>query len=138
MSASVRWEGLEELREELKHLPQDLADDASDIVVGAAQAAVNEIVDAYPERTGNLRRHVYVALRAAGRFSAAAIVKNTAKHAWLFENGSQARHTALGANRGAMPAGHVFLPIVIRWRRIMYEQLKSLLVRHGAVVSGDA
>lgn len=138
MSASVKWSGLDELRAELRRLPADLTDDASDIVEGAAQAAKTEIYDAYPERTGNLRSHLTVALRSAGRYGAGAVVKNTAKHAYLFEMGTQARHTELGANRGSMPAGHVFVPIIIRRRRIMYDQLKSLLTRHGLVVSGEA
>lgn len=138
MSASVTWSGLDELRAALRTLPADMADDASDFVTGAAEAAKTEIVAAYPDRTGNLRNHVTVGLRSAGRYGAGAVVKNTAKHAWLFENGSQARHTTLGANRGSMPAGHVFIPIVIRWRRRMYEQLKSLMTRHGLVVTGDA
>jgi hypothetical protein len=73
-----------------------------------------------------------------GRFSAGAIVKNTAKHAWIFENGTQARHNDLGANRGSMPPGHVFIPAVIKRRRIMYQQLRALLERHGLKVSGDA
>jgi hypothetical protein len=38
-------------------------------------------------------------------FSAGAIVINRAKHAAIFENGTQARHTAIGANRGSMPPG---------------------------------
>lgn len=138
MSATVRWDGLDELRAELRRLPADLADDASDIVTGAADAAKTEMYDAYPERTGNLRQHLTVGSRSAGRYGAAAVVKNTSPHAWLFENGSQARHTDLGANRGSMPAGHVFIPIAIRWRRRMYGQLKSLLERHGLQVSGDA
>jgi hypothetical protein len=138
VSASVTWSGLEELKAALRSLPADLADDASDIVEGAAQAAKTEIYNAYPERTGNLRQHTTVAIRASGRYGAGAVVKNTARHAWMFENGTQARHTAIGANRGSMPAGHVFIPIVMRWRRRMYEQLKSLLVRHGLQVAGDA
>ena len=138
MSAKVTWSGLDELREALRRLPTDMADDAGDIVLGAAEAAKTEIVAAYPRRTGNLKNHVYVRKSAAGPYGAGAIVTNTAPHAFIFENGTQARHTKIGANRGSMPPGHVFIPIVMRRRRTMYEQLKSLLVRHGLMVSGNA
>jgi hypothetical protein len=132
------WDGLAELRAQLRSLPRELAGEASDIVTGAADGAKSDIVAAYPERTGNLRDHVIVSKAPAGIYGAGAVVKSTAKHAWMFENGTQARHTALGANRGSMPPGHVFIPAVIRRRRAMYADLKALLVRHGLRVSGDA
>jgi Bacteriophage HK97-gp10, putative tail-component len=134
------WEfdGLEELKRALRDLPESLAGEATGIVNASANAAAREIEQAYPRRTGNLRNHVSVSHQQGGRVSAAAIVKNTAKHAWIFENGTQARHTDLGANRGSMPPGHVFVPRVIRHRRQMYEALKELLVKHGLIVSGDA
>jgi len=140
VSARVRWAGLEELREALRNLPADLAGEAGHIVEGAANGAGVDLRAAYQERarTGHLAAGVTVTHYEKGRFSAGAIVKNRAKHAWLFENGTQARHTDLGANRGAMPPGHVFVPIVMRARRGMYEALKVMLERHGLKVSGDA
>jgi len=72
-----------------------------------------------------------------GAFSVTAKVQNTAKHAWLFENGTQARHTDLGANRGSMPPGHVFIPIIIRRRRVMFEVLRRVLTEHGLLASGE-
>lgn len=136
MSASVTWSGLDELRAELRRLPAELAADAGAIVLKAAESAKAEIVAAYPKRTGNLAGHVTVSASSKGLYGAGAIVRNSAKHAWIFENGTQARHTSIGANRGAMPPGHVFLPAVIRKRRDMYAALKDLLVRHGLTVSG--
>jgi hypothetical protein len=136
MSNRLTWSGLAELRDELRRLPAELAGEASAIVIGAAEGAKADMH--YPRRTGNLADHLYVTKAPAGIYGAGAVVKNTAKHAWLFENGTQARHTAIGANRGSMPPGHVFLPAVIRRRRAMYDQLKALLVRHGLVVSGEA
>ncbi len=137
MSNRLVFSGLEELRAQLRTLPADLAEEASVDVHEAARAAKSAIVDAYPDRTGDLRDHVVLEDRAAGPFGAAVIVKNTSKLAWIFENGSQARHTALGANRGSMPPGHVFLPNIIRQRRTMYEKLRALLVAHGLVVTGE-
>ena len=74
----------------------------------------------------------------SGKYSAGAIVKNRAKHAYIFENGTQARHTGLGYNRGAMPPGHVFIPEIVRRRRGMYEKLAEMLRQHGLQVPGDA
>jgi hypothetical protein len=134
----VVWNGLAELREALRNLPADMTAEASHVVEGAANAAAADIKAGYPVRTGNLRDHVFVSHQDKGRFSAGAVVKNTAKHAALFEHGTQARHNSLGANRGSMPPGRVFIPAVIKRRRIMYQQLRALLERHGLKVSGDA
>ena len=102
----------------------------------AAEGAASDIRAAYPVRTGNLRDHVVVSQGVGGQYGTAVIVKNTAKHAWLFENGSQARHTDIGANRGSMPPGHVFVPAVRRARRGMYIDLGEMLEREGLHVSG--
>jgi hypothetical protein len=140
VSASVRWDGLEELKRELRNLPADLTREASHVVEGTANAAATEIKRGYGKhrRTGNLQAGVLVTHFDKGKFSTGALVKNTAKHAHLFEVGTQARHTAIGANRGSMPPGHVFVPAVIKWRRRMYQELKDILVRHGLVVTGEA
>jgi hypothetical protein len=140
VSASVKWNGLEELRAQLRQLPAELTGEASHIVEGAANGAAVDLRVAYGAhvRSGKLQDKVVVTHRDRGKFSAGAIVKNLARHAWLFENGSQARHTEIGADRGSMPAGHVFIPIVMRARAVMYDQLKALLVRKGLLVSGDA
>lgn len=138
MSTKFVFEGLEELKKALQALPDELTDEAREIVRTAATDAAEDIKAAYPVRTGNLRSHVFVTQFDRGRLSTGFVVKNTAKHANIFESGSQARHTAIGANRGAMPPGHVFVPRVIRYRRRMWAGLKAMLVAYGLVVSGDA
>jgi hypothetical protein len=136
--SQVVWSGLQELKAQLRNLPADLAAEASGIVEGRAERAKQDIETSYPDRAGNLRKGLRLGSGTnVGRFGASTILKNTAKHAWMFENGTQARHTDLGANRGAMPPGHIFIPIVIRQRRAMYRDLKALLERHGLVVTGD-
>ena len=138
MSTTFEIKGLDELREALRRLPEALRDEARDIIKREANDAMEQIVAAYPEHTGNLRNHVYVSTTAGGgRHGVAAVVRNTAKHAWLFENGTQTRQTAIGANRGPMPAGHVFIPIIVRHRRAMYGQLAELLRAKGLQVSGS-
>jgi len=134
----LQLNGFAELREALRNLPAQLRDEAKVIVQSRAARAAQEIIAAYPERTGNLRKGVSVRASEAGNFGAGAIVVNRAKHAWIFENGTQARHTDIGANRGSMPPGHVFVPIVMRHRRGMYDELRDVLVRDGFVVTGNA
>jgi len=136
MSNRLVFDGLDELREALRNLPAELAGEASHIVEGAANGAAADIKAAYPVRTGNLRDHLTVTHVDQGKYSAGAIVKNTAKHAALFEFGTQARHTDIGANRGSMPPGRVFITRAIKARRQMYTALKDLLVRKGLLVSG--
>jgi len=133
----LRWHGLDELKADLRRLPEELAQEGSAIIFAHADGAMAEIAAAYPTRTGNLRKGLRRTINAVGRWGAGALVKNVAKHAWIFEHGTQARHTAIGANRGAMPAGRVFIPIVMRWRRKMYAQLAALLERHGLRTSGS-
>jgi hypothetical protein len=133
------WEGFDEFRTALRNLPADLTGEAGHIVEATANGAAVDIKRGYAahRRSGNLQSGVTVTHVDKGKFSAGAIVKNTAKHANIFEVGTQARHTAIGANRGSMPPGHVFVPVVVRARRRMFAQLKDMLVRHGLVVSGD-
>jgi hypothetical protein len=131
-------EGIAELRDALRRLPHELKAEAQTIVEGAADSAARDIKAGYPERSGKLRRGVSVRKDESSTFGAGAIVVNRSPHAWMFENGTQARHTAIGANRGAMPPGHVFIPIAIRKRKHMYEQLRGLLERHGLKVTGSA
>lgn len=140
MATRFVFSGLDELRAALRALPADLTGEAGHIIEGEANGAAVAIRTGYGahRRSGNLQDHVTVTQRPAGQFGAAAVVKSAARHAWLFENGSQARHTEIGANRGSMPPGHVFVPAMIRARRVMYEKLAGLLERHGLRVSGHA
>jgi hypothetical protein len=136
VSTRFRIEGLDELRELLRRLPEELRDEARGIIKQEADDAKDQIFAEYPEHTGNLRDHLYVSMKDHSRFGVGATVRNTAKHAWIFENGTQARHTAIGADRGAMPPGHVFIPIVIRRRASMMNRLADLLRQHGLQVTG--
>jgi hypothetical protein len=136
----IVFEGLDELRAALRQLPSDLAGEASNIVVGIANAAALNMRTLYGDHrvSGELQEKVVVERLEVGKVAAGMVVKSASKLAGIFENGTQARHTALGANRGSMPPGHVVIPTAIAARRRMYEQLKDMLVRHGLEVSGDA
>lgn len=134
----VVWQGLEEYRTVLRALPEELRGETDHYVEDAANSAAVDIRSAYPARTGNLSDGVEVFEKPAGPFGTARVVINRAPHAVIFEHGTQARHTKLGAFRGSMPPGHVFIPRVIKWRQRFIEQVKDLLQRHGAVVIDDA
>ena len=138
MSASVTFTGLDELLRDLRNLPRELADEAGGIVLNAANDASTSIE--YPRLSGNLADHLQVQTRNGGEFGAVVVLKNTAKHAHIYESGSQARYNSAGAFRGRMPPAsgrQSFRAMSIRARTRMYERLKAMLVRHGATVSGE-
>jgi hypothetical protein len=138
----IVFEGLDELRAELLALPDALTGEASHILEAAANAAAADIKAGYHVVTGELRDGLTVTQRSAGRFGAAFTVRNTSRLAWLYDNGSQARHWLSGKSTGTMwgktAPTHLFVGTVIRRRRSMYEALKALVARHGLTVSGDA
>jgi hypothetical protein len=135
MGARVTWDGLAELRAALRAMPASLRSDAGPIVTEAANGARADMK--YPRRTGKLADKLEVTQENGGPFGVTLVVRNRSALAYIFENGTQARHTRLGANRGSMPPGHVFIPAVIRRRRAMYQQLAEMLARHGLIVRGS-
>jgi hypothetical protein len=154
ISGNVTWSGLDELQAALRTLPKELADEATGIVWETADTVAREIAAAYPVRAtgltpgptrkspwyapGLLRKGVKVTRSRPGDAVTSATVINTNPLALIFEFGTQARHNTLGANRGSMPPGHVFMPRYYRARARMYLQLKQLLVTHGLIVTGEA
>jgi len=148
MSANNRFvfEGLAELRAELRNLPAALTHEASAIVVHAAEGAANAVRVEYGRHrvTGHLMNSVTVTQPEAGSYGVAMVVKVTDPIAWLFDHGSQARHWAgdkstgiMFAKDGPTPPTHVFVKTMIAARRRMYEELAALLERHGLQVTGE-
>lgn len=138
MSSRVELKGMEEFKAALRNLPANLQREGEVIVMAQAEEARRTIQLGYPEGpTGNLKRGVSLE-RAASQFGAAAIVKARAKHAWIFENGTQNRRTSKGANRGRMPKAspsEAFIPKAIRARRRMVAALVDLVRKAGFEVS---
>jgi hypothetical protein len=135
MPATFLWNGLIEARVELEQLPAALTAEATTIVEQVATTLAANIRAAYPARTGRLRGGVYVARASAlGRFNVAVVVRNRNPLAGIFEYGTQARHTKIGANRGSMPPGHVFVPRMQQARVVLVSRLAALVERHGLVV----
>jgi hypothetical protein len=148
------FDGLEDYRKALRNLPLELRDEAAAVVQLISAAAKAEIIAAYPKgKTGNLKAGVFVSTYVSPKtpsvgvtpgkgvlFGASAIVKNRAKHAWLYEYGSEARGLLrpargrianFGMSRGRMPAKPTFVPIVIRRRRDMERMLAEIVRRAG-------
>jgi hypothetical protein len=141
MPVRFRWTGLDELKEALRRMPADLTEDGGRIVQTRTLIAADQIRAAYPRSRNPDSRHLADEVRTRierSRFGATGTVTNTSPHAREFENGTQERHTATGASRGSMPPAHVFVPIMSRQRREMYDDLRALLVQHGLTVRGDA
>ena len=136
--------GMAELKAALRALPAELAGEAGHLVQAAANGAALDARTVYGahRRTGNLQEHVTVEARASGPLGASYQVRSTARHAWLFEYGSQARHyiTVRGHRHvtGRMPAAGTngVVPVFIRARRAMEATLVDLLERHGLTVTG--
>jgi hypothetical protein len=136
---ALQLKGLDELREALKALPGELTREAGTIVLTAANATAQQVVAAYPTGpTGALKRGVGVETRSDA-VSAVAIVRNKARHAYIFERGTGPRRWKKnGKNTGSMPEGRVFIPIAMEQRRRMVAALIDLVERAGLKVSGSA
>lgn len=138
------WDGMKELKADLRRLPAALTAEGAGIVRTGAHNAANAIRNKYPtgpgqsrrrKRPGALKRGVTVEEQGGGRFGAHVIVWSRAPHAHLYEWGTDPRETRRGANRGAMTAHDIFVPEMVRRRTQMMLELTYLLVRHGLTVT---
>jgi hypothetical protein len=137
-SVWFKWDGITELVDQFATLARDLTTDAAPEVEAAAQAAKAAIYAGYPTRTGDLKNHLAVVMHTDATRTEAVVI-NTSPHAAVFERGSQARHTAIGANRGSMPANPLFSATMIRWRRGLYTgPIPRVLADMGLTVNGTA
>ena len=141
---SLVFEGLAELRRDLINLPTELQAEAGHIVQAHGNAATARIKDAYSAHwiTGELTKKVVVDYDFTTGLQASAVLKNTSKLAYIFENGTEARHyvTVNGKQHltGKMPGFHIFIPIVMQERRNMYADIRALLTAKGLTATGDA
>lgn len=146
MSARLTFDGLAAFRAALRQLPDDLKAEGESLVQSTAELAVADIQAGYAAHTitGDLASHVSTTAVYGNTVGARYLVRSTAKHAWLYENGSQARlyYTKKGVKHytGRMPRPPipVFVPAMRRARRRLDTQLFALLQRHGLRVSGAA
>jgi hypothetical protein len=139
MATTFRIDGLAELKAEMRDLPEALRDAAVAIIDGTADAAAEDIRNAYPEgETGNLKKGVRVRQQVQpSPFGYSVAVISAAQHANIFEYGAATRKTNKGWNRGSMPAGNVFIPRMAKHRRRMWERFRVLLEQAGLRVTDD-
>lgn len=131
----LTFDGLDELREELRHLPADLTEKGISIVTEHAQAAERAIETGYPiGPTGTLRRRVVLERSPSLKNSCSFAVRSQAPHANIFERGTVQRHTKKGWNRGRMPQqpeSERLIPKAIRIRKRMTDALIELVRSEG-------
>lgn len=140
MGASLKWNGLQELKTALRNMPEELAGEASHIVEATANGAAAEVRRAYPSKSGRLIGGVHVTHFEGGKVAAGAVLKSSAPHSHLFERGTRSRKTDKGWNRGSMPEApenRKMVPIVVKARRRMYSLLTEMLRRAGFVIEGQ-
>lgn len=124
-----------EFRALMRAMPVELRDEGAEIVIARAEQAADSIIAQYPEHTGNLKSHVKKEIKREA-FGIRVVVKSTAKHAFIFEEGTKVRHNKAGASRGFMPAADIFVPVSIQKRDAMQGELIALMQRKGLEVSG--
>lgn len=135
--ATVETTGLAELIEALRQLPENLVIEATPIIMAAADATYSTVEADYRNSvlSGRLERGLKKEVRSIGRFGVSVTVRNTAPIAWMYENGTQARHTHAGRFRGVMPPKHLFVSTSERNRAAMYAELRTMLTAFGFLVT---
>jgi hypothetical protein len=149
MSRGVHWVGLTQYRASLLALPTNCVREASNAIVGETNAAFVTIAQVYEAHrlTGALRKGLTVSvLGSPGGLITGRVLKSNGALAWLFDNGSVARHyvTRSGADHktgrmwGKTPPTHIFTRTVGRARRRLTQTFRDILLRQGATsVTGD-
>jgi hypothetical protein len=137
---SVSFTGLAELKAALQQLPETLGTEGGQIVRGAGEAALDQVRTAYGTHyhTGTLVQGLRLDTETSGPFGVLMRLRSTARHALLFEIGTQLRYTRKGAARGRMPPANILVPLARRNRREMYRKLIALLERQGLEVSAGS
>lgn len=142
----MKWEGLDTLYAALRKLPTELRDDAAAIIENAADRAYTAIYQEYGIKSGDLRSHLSIDPPSRTLYGASVLLKNTAHHAWLWDNGTEARHyTTSGGKRhatgqmwGKSAPPHTFVKHASKSRLLMYQELSDMITKHGLGVRGSA
>lgn len=150
MAATFKIDGLDELRKALLDLPEHLQSDAETVVRDAAEDAASAVRSRYEQhRTSGAtyvahkgvkraRRHladsVSVSFRGAKTGAAVGRIVVDAPHAHLFEYGTQERQWLGGKATGAAPAHPTLIPIAVRRRKDMTDELIEVVERAGLKV----
>jgi Bacteriophage HK97-gp10, putative tail-component len=117
--------GFDELKAELKALPQAVKRDSAPILLRYARAAQTELINAYPRITGELRAGVRIVERTARGVATLYTLVTSAWYAHIFEFGSAHQRPRA-----------TFLPISERDRRASVVAVADMVEAKGLVVRG--
>lgn len=141
----VTWTGLTEYRNEVRQLPEACTGEAAKVVEGEVNGAYVEIAQVYGQHrhTGKLLKRLKITpITNKGALTTGRKLTSGSPIAWLFDNGSQARHWVSGKSTGKMwgrtPPTHIFTRTEGRTRARIVNLLKAMVLRRGATtVAGD-
>jgi len=143
MASTMRWDGLKEFREEIRKLPEACRGEAAKVVeaeVNGAYVTIKRVYEAHVW-TGTLSRRLAIAPLEVKGQTTGVVLRSGSPLAWLFDNGSQARHyvTVNGKQHltGRMPGFHIFGRTAAFTRRKIRALLIEMVKRHGAVKVTD-
>jgi len=143
MKAFVVWNGLQEYMDALRQMPAECAGEAKHIVEGEVNAAYVTISAVYGahRHTGTLQKRLTITnLKVGGQYTTGLKLTSGSPIAWLFDNGSQARHYTsangvehkTGAMWGKTPPTHIFTKTVAKGKRAVVDRIKTMMLRRGA------
>jgi predicted NAD/FAD-dependent oxidoreductase len=147
MKPFVVWNGLAEFKEELRQLPEACTVEAAHLIEGEVNSAYVAISQVYGAHhfTGTLQKKLTKTLLNETQFATGWKLTSGSPLAWLFDNGSQARHYTTpsgavhqtGAMWGRTPPTHIFSSTVGKTKRALVQKLKEMVLRHGASTVSD-
>ena len=140
MPAALTFPGLDAEIRRLQALPRLMTEEATVIARKTADTAAARITAQYQRvaKTGNLARQVSVRPLGGGRGKVSMDVRSGAFHGWLYEHGTKVRRTKKGWMRGQMRPADVFIPEMVRYRRLFYQDVARMMRQYGLEVTGDA
>lgn len=121
----------EPLRDAWRRAAGDLKDEIGRLALEAADRAQGRIRDAYPERSGELRRRVITRpprgwTKSEGATVPARVVAATAPHVHFVEKGI--------AGRKRIPPRETFVPIAVEERQAYLQRAQALLQADRRVI----
>lgn len=140
--STMEWRGMDEFREELRKLPEACRGEAAKVVeaeVNGAYVTIKRVYEAHVW-TGTLTRRLTISpLKVQGQMTTGLVLRSGSPLAWLFDNGSKARHyvTVNGKKHltGSMRAYRIFGRTAAFTRRKIRGLLIAMVERHGAKVT---
>jgi hypothetical protein len=117
-------------------LPSFLAAQAQAALVAEATSVAAAIAGAYPVVSGALAAGMSVRSQPR-KTKARVVIHNKARYALIYDIGWGPRTTKkTKANRGSMPAAHVFIPRVMQARENLVPRIAAIMRAEGLTVTG--